>query len=495
MAIKETDILDYPGKYNLSTLDIISYRQNPDESAPLIMDIRGITEVMTITEDILSNTLSGVCTVYDTQDIRSIFPLTGLERLSIKFNTPGLPGYEYTEDNGTPFQIYKVDKVAKERGKDIAQKYQIFFCSPEMFNSQVSTVSKAYSGPIENAVKDLVTNKRFLNSKKPLFIENTATNAKYVIPSLKPLKAINFLATQSVSGKYNNAGYLFYETSRGFHFRSIESLLATGGSAARPTTWNFQTQIQMVDDQVKPNKPEVKDIQKRMQAVIRYEFEKHADTLSNIIDGVYANKVVVHDAFNKTIKTHDFNYKENFAKGFHTETVGEENDADKHIVPNAQLNDTGKALFEYPDSKKMVVTETSKVHNNYEFVPVNATLPKITSQKAALKNIVLTMLVYGNTQLNAGDIVNFTVPLLRPVGDKQPIDNPYFSGRYLVMAVKHTMALGTGTHEMTLRCMKDSVRTPYPREDDPLIVGTDKTREINIYAQDFDAPSGFGVVT
>ena len=487
MATKETDILDYPGKYNLTTLDIISYRQQPDESKPLIMDIKGITEVMTITEDILTNTLSGVCTVYDTQDIRSIFPLTGLERLSIKFNTPGLPGYDYTEDNGTPFQIYKVDKVTKERGKDIAQQYQIFFCSPEMFNSQVTTVSKAYSGPIENAVKDLVTNKRFLNSKKPLFIENTATNAKYVIPSLKPLKAINFLSTQSVSGKYNNAGYLFYETSRGFHFRSIESLLAMGGAAARPTTWNFQTQIQMVDDQLKKDKPEVKDIQKRMQAVIRYEFDKHADTLSNIIDGVYANKVVVHDAFNKTIKTHDFNYKENFAKGFHVETVGNENDADKHIVPDTQLNDTGKALFEYPDSKKMVVTETSKVHNDYEFVPVNATLPKITSQKAGLRNLNLSMLVYGNTDLNAGDIINFNLPLLKPSGDSEPKENPYIGGRYLIMAIKHTMVLETGTHEMTLRCMKDSVRTPYPSEDDPLIIGTDKTRDINIYKEDITA--------
>lgn len=58
MATKETDILDYPGKYNLTTLDIISYRQQPDESKPLIMDIKGITEVMTITEDILTNTLS-----------------------------------------------------------------------------------------------------------------------------------------------------------------------------------------------------------------------------------------------------------------------------------------------------------------------------------------------------------------------------------------------------------------------------------------------------
>ena len=481
------NILDYAGKYNLDTLDIISYQQQKSESAPKVMDIKGITEVMTITEDILSNTLNGVVTVYDTGDIRSVFPLTGLERLSVKFNTPGLPGYNYTEENGTPFQIYKVDRVTKTPGKDIAQRYQIFFCSPEMFNSQVSTVSKAYSGPIENAIDDLVKNKRFLNSKKPLFIENTATNAKYVIPSLKPLKAINFLATQSVSGKYNNAGYLFFETSRGFHFRSIESLLAMGGSVARPHRWMFQTQVQLNRDKADKGQSEVKKIPSRMQAVIQYNIDKHADTLSNIIDGVYANKVVVHDAFNKTIKTHDFNYKDNFAKGFHVETVGDGNDADKHIVPDTQLNDTGKALFEYPDSKKMVVTETSKVHNDYEFVPVNSTLPKTTSQKAGLRNLNLSMLVYGNTDLNAGDIINFNLPLLKPSGDSEPKENPYIGGRYLIMAIKHTMVLETGTHEMTLRCMKDSVRTPYPSEEDPLIVGTDKTKDINIYKEDITA--------
>ena len=484
MAIKDTNILDYPGKYNLTTLDIISYRQQKDESAPKVMDIKGITEMMTITEDILSNTLSGAITVYDTGDIRSLFPLTGLERLSLKFNTPGLPGFDYTEDNGTPFQIYKVDKVTKVSGKDIAQRYQIFFCSPEMFSSQVSVVSKAYAGPIAVAVEDIVKNKRFLNSKKPLFVENTATNAKYVIPSLKPFKAINFLATQCKSGKYDNAGYMFFETSKGFHFRSIESMLAMGGSIARPHVWMYKPQIALNMDRTSKGQPEVKEIQNRMQTVIQYDFDKHADTLTNIISGVYANRVVVHDAFNKTITTHDFNYKDNFAKGYHTETTGDENDAEKHIIPDAKLFDTDKGLFQFPNSKKMVVTETSKVHNEYEFTPVNETLPKITSQRGGLKNLNLTMLVYGNTQINAGDVINFAVPLMRPVGDSQPQDNPYLSGRYLIMAIKHTMVLETGTHEMTLKCMKDSVRTPYPKEEDALIVGTDKTKKIDIYKED-----------
>ena len=475
----EREILDKVGKYNLSEIKIISYRQDKEESLPKTIDIKAITASLFLNEDILSNTLSGSAIVYDSQDIRTIFPLTGLERLSISLNTPGMPGYDMTEDNGIPFQIYKIDKVTKDPTNDIGQFYRIFFCSPEMLNSQITSVSKAYSGPIENAVNDILKNEKYLNSKKPFYFENTATNSKYVIPSLKPLKAINYLATQCVSGKYNNSGYLFYETSKGFHFRSIESLLAINGAVARPTRWNFQPQITQLQD---TKKPEVKDIERRMQTVIKYEFDKPVDTLVNIIDGLYANRLVVHDAFNKTIKTHDFNYVKEFEKSYHTETTGDEYDSKKHVLPDTQYNDTGKGLNEYPNSKKMVVTETSKVHNDYEFVPTKETLPKIVSQRKSLQNLNLSMLVYGNTILNAGDVIFFNQPLMRPA-DK-PIQNPYTSGRYLITAIKHTVSLETGTHEMTLQCMKDSVRTPYPIESDPLIVGKDNRKEINIYEED-----------
>ena len=476
----ESDILDKVGKYNLSELSIISYRQDKEESKPKFIDIKGIMLTMTITEDIFNNSLSGALTVYDTQDVRTILPLTGLERLSVKFNTPGAKGYDMTETNGVPFQIYKVDSVRKDPTNDIGQFYKIYFCSPEMYNNQLSTVSRAYKGPVEDGVKDIVRSKKYLNSKKQLFVEQTKTNAKYVIPSLKPFKAINFLASQAIAGKYNNAGYRFYETSQGFHFRSLESLMASNGSVARPTTFNFQSQIQNIKDTDKGD--EVKNIARRMQGVIKFEFNKPVDTLANIIDGLYANKLVVHDAFNKTIRTHDFNYKDNFEKGYHTETLGNETDNLKMITPDTKLNDTGKSLYEFADSKKMVVTETSKVHNDYEFTPSSDTIPKIISQRAGYKNLNLSLLVYGNTTLNAGDIINFTSPVMQP-GEK-PEPNPYTNGRYMIMAIKHTISVEAQRHEMTLRCFKDSVRTPYPSETDPLIIGSEKEVNSDVYEED-----------
>ena len=479
MANYEKDILDKVGKYNLSELSIISYIQDKEESKPKFMDIKGITLTMSITEDIFNNNIVGSIVVYDTQDIRTLLPLTGLERLSFKFNTPGLPGYDMSEDTGVPFQIYKVDSIRKDPNGDIGQFYKIYFCSPEQYNNQITSVSRAYAGPIENAVEDILRNKDYLNSKKSFYFEKTATNAKYVLPSLKPFNAIKYLSSQTLSGKYNNAGYLFYENSKGFHFRSLESMLAMGGAVARPTRWNFNSSINMVKDS---KQDEVKDIEKRMQHVIKLEFGKQVDTLANIIDGLYANRVIVHDAFNKTITTHDFNYKDNYAKGYHLESIGDEGDEFKFITPETQLNDTGKSLYELPNSKKMVVTETSKVHNDYEFTPTSRTLPKITSQMAGYKNMNLSLLVYGNTNLNCGDVINYSAPIMQPGEKIQP--NPYTSGRYLIMAIKHTISVETQTHEMVLRCFKDSVRTPYPKETDPLITGKEYNDKIDIYNED-----------
>ena len=138
MATAEKNILDRPGKYNLSELNIISYQQVDNQ--PRFIDIKGITLTLSLTEDIFSNNIMGSIIVYDTQDIRTMLPITGLERLSIKLNTPGLPGYDMSEKTGVPFQIYKVDSIRKDEQSDVGQFYKIYFCSPEMYYNQIASV-------------------------------------------------------------------------------------------------------------------------------------------------------------------------------------------------------------------------------------------------------------------------------------------------------------------------------------------------------------------
>ena len=468
MAQTDRNVFDKVGQYDLSELAIISYRFAED-SLPDRIDIKGILYNLEIAEDIMSKNIVGSAIVYDMQDIRSILPIIGLERLSLKFNSPGLQGYDYSEDTGVPLQIYKVDKIKKDPNNERAQLYQIYFCSPEMYRNSTTKISRAYAGPVEDAVKDILRN--YLKSTKPFYFEPTSTNAKYVIPNLKPYDAINFLCTQAKSKKFRlNAGYKFFETSEAFHFRSIDSMMGLDGQFKEvPPVWKFQAMITAITEDDK--QPEIKDIERRLSSVIKYEFNKPVDTLDNINMGMYANKVTTHDAFNKTIKTTTYNYNELGGLQVHTEMAATQFDSVGLLYPEdgkgkgVKFADTGKALSELPEAKTMVVSETSKVHNDYEFTPNAELLPLITHQRQVMRNMNLSLLVYGNTKLNAGDIITFQSPLQRP-GNME--NNPYTSGRYVIMAIKHIVNVEAQRHEMVLKCFKDSVRNAYPKEEDAL---------------------------
>ncbi len=477
------DNLDKAGQYSLTDLEIISYQFEKEESAPRIIDIKGITLNFELAEDILTNNIVGSIIVYDRQDIRSLLPITGLERLSLKFKTPGTYGYDYTERSGVPLQIYKVDKVKRDPDVDGAQLYQIYFCSPEMYRNSITKVSKAYAGPIEEGVKDILRN--YLKSEKPFFFEPTATNAKIVIPNLNPYQAIRLLAKSAIPRNYpHNAGYLFYETSEGYHFRSIASMMAIGSIGAQITPkWKFASLISSITENAK--QPEIKDIERRMSSVIKYEYDKPVDMLDNIFNGMYASKLVSHDAFNKTITTSNYDMIEKGKKQPHTEMRAE---AGLLYPEGVEYADTRKPLTEHFDSKLMVKSATTKIHNDYEDTGLTGGLGARVSTKQIMRNQNLSMLVYGNTLITAGDIVTFTSPAMVPTGaGERTINNEYTSGRYVVMALKHIVNIEAQNHEMVLKCFKDSVRTAYPTEEDALSnVGKGDITNTNLYDKQYN---------
>jgi len=159
-------------------------------------------------------------------------------------------------------------------------------------------------------------------------------------------------------------------------------------------------------------------------------------------------------------------------------------------VPFANFEDTEKDLSQQYNAKLMVDSNTAKIHNNYEIVNPALTVQNRLSQRLQMRNVNLSLQVYGNTLLHAGDIITFDMPLLRPLSDdkarSQP--NPYWSGRYLIMAIKHNISVVDERHEMSLKCMKDAVRTPYEVETDNISV-TEREYDqsvLNIYEADSD---------
>src|SRR6056300_813729 len=111
MADFSKNTIEQAGEYKLDTVEIISYRRHGGESRPYKMDIKPIVLNVEMTEDILTNTLVGAVTVYDTQDVSTVLTITGLEKLNLRFYSPGFPGGNAVEEEGHPFQIYKIDEV------------------------------------------------------------------------------------------------------------------------------------------------------------------------------------------------------------------------------------------------------------------------------------------------------------------------------------------------------------------------------------------------
>jgi len=483
---EDKESLKFAGDYNLDVCTIVSYRKSPDQANEVVrFNILPQVMSLSLVEDITLQCITGEINVADAQDIRTILPLTGLERLELKFYTPGasqLDRVDALEEKTEPFYIYKIEKIRPSGGIGRQQVYRIHFTSREAYRNSITRVSKAFAGPVENGVAEILLDNQFLDSRKPFYVEETKTNPKFVIPNVKPFKAIQMLSQSAISKNYKNAHFLFYETIRGFNFRSIESLLAVGGHTARPVVEKYH--LQPANTRVGGNK----DVTQDMRNVSTYSFDDPVNIIESLNNGLFANKLIVHDSFNKTIVEHEFDYHGSFGEFFHTEHTDGEKSGIKFLQPYANFDNTEKNLSEHPLAKLMLTSQTKKIHNDYEFEDQGDLLPNSISQREQLANFNLVLTVPGNTRVHAGDLISFALPFQKPVApdEKQEL-NPYYSGRYLVLQVKHIINQTNQRHEMIMRCVKDAVNTPLPVESDKIVVKLkDHSRNqiVNVYEDD-----------
>ena len=326
-----------------------------------------------------------------------------------------------------------------------------------MFN-QIRKVSKAYDGAVELAVEDIFKNKKYLNSRKDLYIEPTVHPTKIVIPNTTPFQAINMLQQRAIAERYQNANYLFYENNEGYHFRSLESLLAMSGAGRRPSRWRYRLQVQPIR-----HHSGGRDVSTDLKGVRSWSINKPVDMVNSLSTGAYASKLIEHDMFNKTVTTSEYDYAKDWENHFHTERSEEGNS--KIPLPSAKFEDTGKYLSEEFDSRVMLKSHTSNIHNDSYNASAKFTLQKAISQRRLLFNGTLTFVALGLSHLQVGDIITFDVPLIKPLGHNQKQKlSPYWSGRYLIYDLKHIVKRDPTEYLILVKAFKDNPETAYPEE-------------------------------
>ena len=183
-----------------------------------------------ITAQILITTTGNVITDED-GDLTSIYnglPLRGGEKVSFKIpsNSENNVDLEFTEENGNELYVASITNVLIEAEKEI---FTLNLVSREAITNETQRVGKKFpsSEPISDSVKEII--KKYLLSDKDIDVDETQNPYGFIGNLKKPFTIITWLAAKSVpgnvGGKSATAGYFFFETKEGYHFRSIDSLI------------------------------------------------------------------------------------------------------------------------------------------------------------------------------------------------------------------------------------------------------------------------------
>ena len=110
--------------------------------------------------------------------------------------------------------------------------YTIHFASREFMRNTRLKVRQSFTGTLDQMVSDIT--KDYLDSRKTLFVETTSNQDTILIPNKTPFDAINDIAKRAIpENSRGGVGYYFYETSKGFNFRSWESMVSSKSNFKR----------------------------------------------------------------------------------------------------------------------------------------------------------------------------------------------------------------------------------------------------------------------
>ena len=156
-------------------------------------------------------------------------PLNGGEKVNIKIASTGLgPDLEFTQKNGNELYVSSITNVFIDAERET---FVLYLVSREAITNETQRVGSKFpsSQKISDSVKQILKNK--LLSEKNIDVDDTQNPYGFYGNMKKPFYLLTWLASKSVpakvGGKRSTAGYFFFETKDGYHFRSVDSLISS----------------------------------------------------------------------------------------------------------------------------------------------------------------------------------------------------------------------------------------------------------------------------
>ena len=426
----------------------------------LELDLRDQLANVTIYEDIFQNSITGSISFVDTNNLTANASIVGQEKLKLVLVTPNASD-DSTRDmainfSDQPLHVYQVKSSVNIN--DRTKAFQIAFTTNEIMRNNRIRVCQSYTGePAKEIIKKVIRDPELLNSKKEFYYEETTNLFQMIAPNMRPFDFINTLAKRCLSKEYDFAPtFLFYETVRGYFFRTIDSMMD-------------RKNPRMVFKEVTPQ-DDIDNVGRNLTNILSYEIMNSTDTLLNTRAGMYNSDLLLVDVFNKSYKHYEYKYLEDFDKQIHADEFNNYGSAKAPIASEAP-DQYGNLISDYPqsilhvqtierDTKDGLFDPSTGEPNDYRGTDLwlQKRRSRFTSLDAAIS---LRIKVPGNTTLQAGDLIGIT---LKNQTGSQSASDPYLTGRYLVRNLKHDFKKGGGKmmHEIHMDCIRDTVQVAYP---------------------------------
>ena len=454
--IKNPDVIEYAGDYGLSSMKLINHDGKSIDMKYLVAEIN-------VYESIYENSVTGTVVITDAVDLIGNLPIQGTERLEFKLKTPGSDYgpediIDCSSETGHPVNIFKLSHKQQLDGH--VQMYILHFCSREHLRNMRTRVSKSYIGTLDTMAAAILGDKNGLDSRKTITTQKTRNQDKIVIPNKQPFDAINMLCKRALADNSKSVGYYFYETTKGYQFRSWESMCVDARGLRRKPKQVFEVKTMNVVPKGNPHvdrkQQKTDSITDAYSSVENYQFLNQGhDVTVNTQLGTYGHRVITHNIFSKSYKIDDYHYHNRFSESKHL-------DGNNPAIVASPVDYDNNSISDYPESRISLQSTTQYAHGektgNFGTDVENDGIfegARISQSNQVVAGTRLEMTVKGQSFLSAGDVIDFK---LRAVDSANPAgeEDRQYSGLYIITAIRHKVT--SKEYKMILECSKDSVR-------------------------------------
>jgi hypothetical protein len=406
------------GSSFIEKIDVVS---NKDQSKNV--SVANGTILLMYYESILQDSIKATITFTDTGnsiDNKTVIeglPMVGEEKVSLKFTDNNKKTLDLT------LYVNKVTPLVNETNKSMVQ---IDLASKEFIMNEKVRLNTRFDGKISDYIETILTSPNFLGTEKKCEIEPCFNNYNFCGNNKKPFYTMNWLSTKTVpdlpDAYGNTAGYFFFETSEGFKFKSIDSMLSQ--EKKKSIIYN------QTPDSRGANIPAGYDVK-----ALDYSKDNRVDVQEKLKMGAFSTRTVLFDPFNCYYEVITPNAKE---KEKSLKLAGKE-----LPVLNPEFNKQGankeftrtqymlldKGTLPTGDSKEQINKSTEQ-----NFDPKNI-LNQSTMRYNQLFTSEVKITIPGDFSLHAGDAIFMDAP---PENAKKNDEvNKQDSGLYIIADLCH----------------------------------------------------------